>query len=243
MTKTIRLVEDFGKQIAQGIYPPGQPLPSEAELCERFSVSRNVMREVIKVLATKRLIDAQPHRGLSVMPRDQWNYLDADVLSWTLEKEEAPELIRSLLDVRSLIEPTISRWAAERATAVDLVAIEAGFNAMNENRHDPHAFHEADITFHKAILAATHNVVIQQLSDAISALQRTIFGKTFLTEAHHMDLTIREHRALFDAIWRKEPELAEQASYTMVSRTENRAREEKDSPAWRGSRRSVALVD
>ncbi len=230
MTKTNRLVEIFGKQIAQGDYAPGSALPSEAELCERFSVSRNVMREVIKVLATKRLIDAQPHRGLLVMPREQWNYLDADVLSWALGKEEDPELIRSLLDVRSLIEPTISRWAAERATAVDLVAIEAGFNAMKENCQDPHAFHEADIAFHKAILAATHNVVIQQLSDAISALQRTIFGKTFLTEAHHMELTIEEHRALFDAIWRKEPLLAEQASHKMVNRTENRARKEKDSP-------------
>ena len=103
MTKTIRLVEIFGKQIAQGDYAPGSALPSEAELCERFSVSRNVMREVIKVLATKRLIDAQPHRGLLVMPREQWNYLDADVLSWALGKEEDPELIRSLLDVRSLI--------------------------------------------------------------------------------------------------------------------------------------------
>lgn len=101
---------------------------------------------------------------------------------------------------------------------------------MKENCQDPHAFHEADIAFHKAILAATHNVVIQQLSDAISALQRTIFGKTFLTEAHHMELTIEEHRALFDAIWRKEPLLAEQASHKMVNRTENRARKEKGSP-------------
>ena len=223
MTKTIRLVEIFGKQIAQGDYAPGSALPSEAELCERFSVSRNVMREVIKVLATKRLIDAQPHRGLLVMPREQWNYLDADVLSWALGKEEDPELIRSLLDVRSLIEPTISRWAAERATAVDLVDIEASFNDMAANVARPEVFHQADVRFHTAILAATHNVVIQQLSDAIGALQRTIFSQTFLTGAEHMDLTIAEHHALFEAIRRKNPQAAEDASRHMVTRTAERA--------------------
>ena len=224
MTKTDRLTRSFGKQIAQGDFEPGSALPSEAELCERFEVSRNVMREVIKVLSTKKLIDAQPHRGLFVMPTEQWNYLDADVLEWALEKGTNPELISSLIEVRSLIEPTISRWAAERATAIDLVAIEASYNEMVANRENLLAFQEADIRFHKAILLATHNVVIQQLSDAVSALQRAIFDYTFLTGVEHMDLTMKEHCDLFDAIRRKNPEAAELACHDMVVRTAGRAR-------------------
>ena len=224
MTKTDRLTRLFGKQIAQGEFAPGSALPSEAELCERFDVSRNVMREVIKVLSTKKLIDAQPHRGLFVMPTEQWNYLDADVLEWALEKGGNPELISSLIEVRGLIEPTISRWAAERATAVDLVAIEANYNEMNANRDSVMAFQEADIRFHKAILLATHNVVIQQLSDAVSALQRAIFDYTFISEAKHMNLTMKEHSNLFDAIRRKNPEAAEQACHDMVGRTAWRAK-------------------
>ena len=223
MTKTDRLIQLFGKQIAQGEFVPGSALPSEAELCLRFGASRNVMREVIKVLSTKRLIDAQRHRGLFVMPNDQWNYLDVDVLEWVLEKGGNPSLIRSLLDVRSLIEPTISRWAAERATAVDLVDIEASFNDMAANVSCPSVFHQADIRFHSAILAATHNVVIQQLSDAISALQRVVFDYTFNTEDTHMKQTVRIHHDLFDAIRRKNPEAAENASRQMVSQTEYRA--------------------
>ena len=156
MTKTDRLINLFGKQIAQGAFEPGTALPSEAELCVRFEASRNVMREVIKVLSTKRLIDAQPHRGLFVMPSEQWNYLDVDVLEWVLEKGDNPSLIRSLIEVRSLIEPSISRWAAERATAVDLVDIEASFNEMAANVENAAIFHIADIRFHSAILAATH---------------------------------------------------------------------------------------
>src|ERR1035437_1461002 len=169
MTKTDRLTRLFGKMIAQGEFESGSALPSEAELCERFDTSRNVLREIVKVLSTKRLIDAKRHRGLFVMPREQWNYLDADVLAWVLEKGSNPELIASLIEVRALIEPTISRWAAERATAVDLVAIEASFNEMEANSTNPDVFHEADIRFHRAILFATHNLVIQQLSDAVSA--------------------------------------------------------------------------
>ena len=224
MTKTDRLTRSFGKQIAQGEFEPGSALPSEAELCLRFGASRNVMREVVKVLATKRLIDAQAHRGLFVMPAEQWNYLDADVLEWALEKGTNHELINSLIEVRSLIEPTISRWAAERATAVDLVAIEANYNEMAANRTNVLAFQEADIRFHKAILLATHNVVIQQLSDAVSALQRAIFDYTFISEVKHMDLTMKEHSALFDAIRRKNPEAAEQACHELVVRTAGRAR-------------------
>jgi GntR family galactonate operon transcriptional repressor len=224
MTKTERLTRLFGKQIAQGEYEPGSALPSEAELCERFDASRNVMREVVKVLSTKRLIDAQPHRGLFVMPRELWNFLDVDVLAWVLEKGGDPELIGSLVEVRSLIEPAISRWAAERATAVDLVAIESSYNDMDANRDNLAAFHEADIRFHKAILLGTHNVVIQQLSDAISALQRAIFDHTFLADSQHMELTMKEHGALFDAIRRKNPEAAESACHDMVVRTARRAR-------------------
>lgn len=240
MTKTDRLTQLFGKRIAQGEFAPGSSLPSEAELCERFEVSRNVMREVIKVLATKKLIDAQPHRGLFVMPQDQWNYLDADVLEWALEKGSNPELIQSLIEVRSLIEPTISRWAAERATAVDLVAIEANHNQMAASRDDFDAFQEADIRFHKAILVATHNVVIQQLSDAVSALQRAIFDHTFLAESQHMALTMKEHSDLLDAIRRKNPDAAELACHEMVVRTAARA---KNNPDKKGRERASASPD
>ena len=229
MTKTDLLIRRFGRQIAQGKFAPGSALPSEAELCARFDASRNVIREVVKVLSTKKLIDAQRHRGLFVMPQERWNYLDADVLEWALEKGTNPRLIDSLVEVRTLIEPTIARWAAERASAVDLVAIEASYHAMEASLDDSHAFHEADILFHKAILIATHNVVIQQLSDAVSALQRAIFDYTFIATAQHLALTIKEHRDLFDAIRRKNPEAAELACHAMVQRTAGRAKPKLES--------------
>ena len=223
MNKTERLTQLFGKRITRGEFEPGSALPSEAELCESFGVSRNMIREVVKVLSTKKLIDAQRNRGLFVMPVERWNYLDADVLEWVLEQSSNPSLIRSLIEVRSLIEPAISRWAAERATAIDLVEIEASYNEMAANSTRLDVFHEADIRFHRAVLIASHNVVIQQLSDAVSALQRAIFDITFVRDAAHMALTIHEHQALFDAIRRKMPDAAEAAARRMIERTAERA--------------------
>ncbi|MDP5239830.1 FadR/GntR family transcriptional regulator [Uliginosibacterium sp. 31-16] len=231
LTKTERLIHAFGRDIVQGAHAPGSALPSEADLCQKYDTSRNVMREVIKVLATKRLIDAQRYRGLFVMPRTQWNYLDADVLEWALENADDPILIASLIEVRSLIEPAISRWAAERATALDLVAIEEALNGMKANTTRREAFMEADIAFHRAIVAATHNFVIQQLADAISALQRAIFDHTYLAEPDHMALTIKEHSDLFDMIRMKNPVVAEEMAQGMISRTASRAHIKLDSAA------------
>lgn len=101
---------------------------------------------------------------------------------------------------------------------------------MLEHRDDLARFHEADIAFHKAILLATHNVVIQQLSDAISALQRAIFDYTLFAEEQHMALTLKEHCDLFEAIRRQNPEAAERHSHTMVQRTAVRAQQSAAAP-------------
>ena len=223
VTKTLQLTRTLGREIAQGRYAPSTALPSETELSEQFETSRNVIREAVRVLSEKRLIDAQCHRGLFVMPREQWNYLDADVLDWVLEKGANPSLIRSLIEVRNLIEPSISRWAAERATAVDLVAMEARLNEMAANLNDSETFQAADIQFHRAVLVASRNVVIQQLSDAVGALQRAIFDYTFKSDTGHLELTMDEHHDLFDAIRRKNPDMAEHASRRMATRTARRA--------------------
>ncbi len=223
VTKTLQLTRTLGREIAQGRYAPSTALPSETELSEQFETSRNVIREAVRVLSEKRLIDAQCHRGLFVMPREQWNYLDADVLDWVLEKGANPSLIRSLIEVRNLIEPSISRWAAERATAVDLVAMEARLNEMAANLNDSETFQAADIQFHRAVLVASRNVVIQQLSDAVGALQRAIFDYTFKSDTGHLELTVDEHHDLFDAIRRKNPDMAEHASRRMATRTAKRA--------------------
>ena len=90
LNKTDRIVITLGRQIVHGKYVPGSPLPAEAELCEEFATSRNIIREVFRSLMAKRLIEMKRYRGAFVAPRNQWNYLDTDVLQWVLEKRLRP---------------------------------------------------------------------------------------------------------------------------------------------------------
>ncbi len=82
-------------------------------------------------------------------PRNQWNYLDTDVLQWVLENDYDPRLISAMSEVRNLVEPAIARWAAERATSSDLAQIESALNEMIANNQDREAFNEADIRYHE----------------------------------------------------------------------------------------------
>ncbi len=87
LTKTDRLMvtgpPDCERQISSGA-----ALPAEADLCEEFATSRNIIREVFRSLEAKRLIEMKRYRGAFVAPRSQWNFLDSDVLQWALEQDE-----------------------------------------------------------------------------------------------------------------------------------------------------------
>ncbi len=89
LNKTDRIVITLGKQIVHGKYVPGSPLPAEAELCEEFATSRNIIREVFRSLMAKRLIEMKRYRGAFVAPRNQWNYLDTDVRHCCKVSDEA----------------------------------------------------------------------------------------------------------------------------------------------------------
>ncbi len=241
LNKTDRIVITLGKQIVHGKYVPGSPLPAEAELCEEFATSRNIIREVFRSLMAKRLIEMKRYRGAFVAPRNQWNYLryrgafvaprnqwnylDTDVLQWVLENDYDPRLISAMSEVRNLVEPAIARWAAERATSSDLAQIESALNEMIANNQDREAFNEADIRYHEAVLQSVHNPVLQQLSIAISSLQRAVFERTWMGDEANMPQTLQEHKALFDAIRHQDGDAAEQAALTMIASSTRRLKE------------------
>lgn len=225
LSKTDRIILTIGEQIVAGKYPPGAPLASEAELCDEFQTSRNIIREVMRSLTGKRLIDIKRYRGAFVAPRDQWNFLDTDVLQWSLAQGNKPELIAAMSEIRNLVEPAIARWAATRASAADLARIEAALNDMIAFSQERQAFNEADVRFHEAVLAAVHNPIMQQLTVVISALQRAVFERTYMPDENNMPRTLREHQALYDAIRLQHPDEAEQAALTMIASTTRRLKE------------------
>ena len=89
LTKTDRLMVTLGRQIVSGKYLPGAALPAEADLCEEFATSRNIIREVFRSLEAKRLIEMKRYRGAFVAPRSQWNFLDSDAAR-RMKRKAAP---------------------------------------------------------------------------------------------------------------------------------------------------------
>ncbi|CAE1140859.1 D-galactonate utilization transcriptional regulator DgoR [Serratia sp. JUb9] len=223
--KTDRIIIEIGRQIVGGKYVPGAALPSEAELCEEFATSRNIIREVLRALMAKRLVEMKRYRGAFVTLRNQWNYLDTDVLNWALEQDYDPRLIAAMSEVRNLVEPTIARWAAERATSSELAVIEAALNDMLAHHQQRELFNEADIRYHEAVLASVHNPVLQQLSVAISSLQRAVFERTYMPDEDNMPRTLREHQDLYDAIRHQDADAAERAALTMIASSTKRLKD------------------
>jgi DNA-binding FadR family transcriptional regulator len=152
-----QVVDELGIRIVTGQLQPGATIDPEA-LEDEFDVSRTVVRESVRVLVSKGLIDARPRAGTYVLDREYWNLLDADLMAWRISKGLDSMLARELAEVRSMIEPYAVRLAAERATPEEIDAIEAALDRMEAAALGPiEDATDADIEFHSAILRAAGN--------------------------------------------------------------------------------------
>jgi GntR family transcriptional regulator, galactonate operon transcriptional repressor len=192
-----QIVEQLGVRIVGGTYPPGAPLFSE-HLEEEFDVSKTVVREALKVLAAKGLVESRQKRGTLVLPRESWNLLDGDVLRWQGGEPPNFGFLESLAEVREIIEPPAARLAAQRRTQEDLDTMRAILDDMAAARQDPDAMVAADVRFHQALLYAAHNEVLSRMEVILAAGLRV--RDRFV---HHSELgadPLPAHHALYAAI-------------------------------------------
>ena len=167
-------VDAIGLAIVGGDFPPAAVLPNEETLAERFQVSRSGLREAIKVLSGKGLVRTARRYGSRVCPREEWNYLDPDVLGWHLsDPANLPQFLRDIGEVRMLLEPVATTLAAERATrqeAKQIIRLAARLPIASTTDTV-----EYDIAFHLAVLRASHNLIIAGLCPAMEVLLRAYF--------------------------------------------------------------------
>ncbi|MCO4797981.1 MAG: FadR family transcriptional regulator [Colwelliaceae bacterium] len=160
---TQQVVHELGKKIMQGSYKVGDSLPSEADLCTEFNISRTATREAVKMLTAKGLISSRPRQGIRVVDSKHWNLFDADVLNWILIGKPDLYLLRHFLQLRLAIEPEAAFLAAQYAEEPDLKAIESALLRMKDATNGQDDTHEADIEFHQSILSASNNPFFIQL--------------------------------------------------------------------------------
>jgi len=128
------IAESIGMRIVQGEFPPGSVLPSEATWASEFQVSRSVVREAIKMLMAKKLLVSRTKIGSRVEPKENWNLLDPEVLSWYMATPKKPDLLLSLQQFRTIIEPEAAALAAIHHSADQLDAIRNACREMGRRR-------------------------------------------------------------------------------------------------------------
>lgn len=203
-----QVANELGRRIVSGFYAPGSLVEDESTLSERFQVSRTVIRDAVKILAGKGLLEARRGIGTRVRAREDWVLLDDDVLAWQLSAPPEEETLRQLVEVRLLVEPCAARWAAERATTEELENIRTACEAMSERVAKPERFVIADARFHRSVLYAAHNEFLFALEGIIYSTLLTSLRLTNPDEDANTK-SVPLHQDVYEAINRKDGDEAE----------------------------------
>lgn len=213
----------LGLAVVSGEYAEGSILPPDGELLERFGVSRTVLREALKTLAAKGMIEARARIGTRVLPRNRWNLFDADVLAWFFELGPEVAFLRSLAEVRIGIEIEAAALAAERCRPEDAAALLAQVERMAA-AETPAEFARHDLDFHKAVAAASGNPFMASISALVElALTAAFTISSPVNDPAALAVTVEVHRRIARAISERNPAEARQAMREAIAQGFERA--------------------
>lgn len=219
-----QIVHELGKLIIAGTYQPGEVLPREELLAEQLQVSRTALRESLRVLGSKGLIETKQKIGTRVRDATHWNLLDPDVLAWHGAALPDLEFVEQLAEMRELIEPAAAALAAQRRTPAQLERIQQAYASMAA-AVDMEAWAAADLRFHHAVLDATANALLRPLFSVIE----TALGSYLLLSAQKADADFKyslpRHARVLQAIADQQPEDARQAMLEMIADSRRNLRE------------------
>jgi GntR family galactonate operon transcriptional repressor len=200
-----QIVEEIGARIVGGLYEPGDTLFAD-HLEQEFEVSKTVVREALKVLGAKGLVESRQKRGTVVRPRRAWNLLDADLLRWQGSEQPDFTFLENLAEVRAIVEPAGARLAAQRRTEADLEVMQHTLDAMATARNEPDAMVAADVRFHCALLESAHNELLSRMEVVLAAGLQV--RNRFVHNSKHGFDPVPTHQALLDAIRDGDADLA-----------------------------------
>ncbi|QQR39194.1 FadR/GntR family transcriptional regulator [Devosia rhizoryzae] len=221
----------MGFAIVSGHYAEGSILPADTELLERFGVSRTVLREALKTLAAKGLIEARARIGTRVLPRNRWNLFDADVLAWFFELGPDVSFLRSLAEVRIGIEIEAAALAAERADESQAKALVACVGNM-AGAETPADFARYDLEFHRVVAEASGNPFMASISALVEmALTAAFTISSPVNQPSALAVTVDVHRRIAEAIGQGDPAAARQAMREAIAQGFDRAAGRMEQPA------------
>lgn len=194
---------------------------TEGDLYRELGVSRSVVREAVKVLSAKGLIEVRSKMGIRVRPRTEWNLLDPSLLVWQAEIGLDEEFVRNLCHVRLILEPPTAAAAAIEATDDERREIQEALREMERGVDDFARFIEGDGAFHRSISRATHNPILIEVNrivfDAL-CIPQSLYR---VTHAHEKAVAALDlHRDVADAVVRRDAIEAHEAMVRLIKRAE-----------------------
>ncbi|MBW9103378.1 FadR/GntR family transcriptional regulator [Paraburkholderia phenoliruptrix] len=215
-----RVAHLLATAILRGDYAPESILPREAELMDAFGVSRTVLREALRTLTSKGLIESRPRVGTRVRPRHAWNLLDADVLDWYSRVAEPMQFALKLQEMREMIEPYAAGLAAASYSEKTFSALADAHAAMAAARNVDE-WVRADLQFHLSVLIACSNELLIPLGTLI---ERTLEAQLRLNakRADVFNASLAEHTAVFEAIRERDAAAARDAMARLLGVTRGR---------------------
>ena len=213
----------LGVAIVGGEYGQGTILPSDTELLQRFAVSRTVLREALKTLAAKGMIEARARIGTRVLPRGRWNLFDADVLAWHFETGPDVDFLRSLSEIRIGVEVESAALAATRRSDAQAAALIDCANRLGEAKR-PEEFARTDLEFHRTVAEASANPFMASISALVElALTAAFTISSPVEDEAAMLATVRAHGRIAEAIRAGDAEEAREAMKAVISEGFGRA--------------------
>ena len=199
-----QIVDQIERRIAAGDLKLGDQLPAEPELAQQFGVSRTAVREAVKALCEKGLLEIRPGRGTFVINERPDVIRHSLGLLMSLDPTEGS---RSLVEVREILEPEIAALAATRMTEEQIATMREAVAMMDTALDNVDVFVEADLDFHLALAEASQNLIIPALIDTIIDLLREQRRQTGLVNGG-LKRGQYHHKKILEAVIRRDPEAA-----------------------------------
>ncbi|WP_354625766.1 FadR/GntR family transcriptional regulator [Psychromonas sp. MME2] len=210
----VQVARTIARSILSGELAQGSIIPNEMALCEQFGISRTALREAIKLLTSKGLLRSKPKIGTTVIEKNNWNFLDPQLLEWMDGIENSTVFYRQFLGLRKAIEPEACALAAKNATVEQRIELSATFQKMEEvaKNFDHKKWAEVDMHFHRLIFLSTGNDFYLPFGNVLA----TIFMSFILYSSKDGGVCIEEHRAIYEAIMAGDTDQARTASQALL---------------------------
>ncbi|GLT15277.1 FadR/GntR family transcriptional regulator [Vibrio algivorus] len=199
----VQVAREIARGILSGKLPQGSIIPGEMALCEQFGVSRTALREAVKLLTSKCLLESRPKIGTRVVARANWNFLDPQLIEWMDGIIDSEIFFHQFLGLRRAIEPEACALAAQNATVEQRIELSETFQRMcdvaakaEEEFFDQAEWTAVDMHFHNLIFNSTGNDFYLPFGNILM----TMYKNFIVHSSQKGGLCLQEHRDIYEAI-------------------------------------------